>query len=327
MVALFNPDLLAMAWNLKNMMIPILVSLGLIALIEATSYFILLKKYNRTIPKETLAIGKFGKTNGLNANLDTVVWGKVFSTDSKGSRPAQEDNNNPKKVWIGDSVVEGLGVSDSLLFTHLLSLSDTAFEYLNFAHAGNTPVDYLNTINSLLDTTSILKNDSIHSIHIGVCLNDIYEDEKNQSTSPSFMQKVSGFLQVSNTYRLVKLLANKNSDGYFQYDAAMYKDEAEVRTMIDQLVRISSLCKSKNVSCQFYIFPYKSQFVSLNFEPQQTLAYLMGINGLSFVDLSSDLRKVDNPTALYLFSDEIHFSGKGHEAIASILARNKPFLP
>ncbi len=327
MVALFNPDLLAMAWNLKNMMIPILVSLGLIALIEATSYFILIKKYNRTIPKATLSIGKFGKTNGLNANLNTVVWGKVFSTDSKGSRPAQTDNKKPKKVWIGDSVVEGLGVSDSVLFTYLLSLSDTTFEYLNFAHAGNTPIDYFNTVNSLLDTTSVLENESIHSFHIGICLNDIYEDEKRQSTSLSLMQKASVFLQFSNTYRLVKLLMNKNSDGYFQYDAAMYKDEAKVRIMIDQLVKISSLCKSKSVSCQFYFFPYKSQFLSLDFTPQQTLAYHMGINGLSFTDLSSYLRKVDNPTALYLFSDEIHFSGKGHEAIASILARNKPFLP
>lgn len=304
-------------------MIPILVSLGLIALIEAASYFVLRQKYNRTIPKETLSIGKFGETNGLKSNLNTVVWGKVFSTDNKGSRPAQKGSEKPKKIWIGDSVVEGLGVSDSLLFTHLLSLSDTTFEYLNFAHAGNMPIDYFNTVNSLFDTNSVLENGSIHSFHIGICLNDIYEDEKRQSTSLSLMQKASMFLQFSNTYRLVKLLANKNSDGYFQYDAAMYKDEAKVRTMIDQLVRISSLCKSKRVSCQFYFFPYKSQLVSLDYTPQQTLAYHMGINGLSFTDLSSYLRKVDKPTALYLFSDEIHFSEQGHKVIATTISSLK----
>ena len=309
------------------MIIPIFVSLGLIALIEATSYFVLLKKYNRTIPKVTLAIGKFGTTNGLNSNLITMVWGKKFTTDNFGSRPFQKANTKPKKVWIGDSVVEGLGVSDSMLFTKLLSSSDTAFEYLNFAHAGNTPLDYFNAISSLLGTNSILKKDTIHSFHIGICLNDIYSDAKIKSTLPTILHQANEFFQISNTYRLAKLLFNRNSDGYFQHDAALYKNEEKVHILIDQLVNISALCKSKNVPCQFYLFPYKSQFVSSNFAPQQTLAYHMGINGLSFVDLSSYLRKVDNPTALYLFSDEIHFSENGHEAIASILERNKPFLP
>jgi len=309
-----------MAWHLKNIMIPIFVLLGLIALIETLSYFILLKKYNRSIPDETIENGRFGNSNGLKSNLNTKIWGEAFSTDDKGSRPAKAYNKKPKKVWIGDSVVEGVGVSDSLIFTYLLAESDSVYDYLNFAHAGNTPIDYFNTINSLIDTNSILVNDSVHSFHIGICLNDINPKEKIQSTLPAFIQKANLLLQISNTYRLLKLWINRNSDGYFQYDAAMYKDQAKVHEVIDQLVRISALCKSKNISCQFYIFPYKSQLVSGNFSPQQTLAYHMGINGLPFIDLSSYLRKGDNLHELYLFSDEIHFSAKGHKAIATSIS-------
>lgn len=305
------------------MIIPIFVLLGLIALIETTSYLVLLKKYNRSIPKETIDIAKFGNTNGLKSNLSTVVWGEVFSTDDKGSRPTKANNKKPKKVWIGDSVVEGMGISDSLLFTHLLSESDSVYDYLNFAHAGNTPVDYFNIVSSLIDTNGILAIDSVHSFHIGICLNDINQNEKMQSALPTFMQKANMLLQISNTYRLLKLWINRNSDGYFQHDAAMYKDETKVYAMIDQLVKISALCKSKNIPCQFYIFPYKSQFISANFAPQQILAYHMGINGLPFIDLSSSLRKGDNLNELYLFSDEIHFSVEGHKAIANTIAMIK----
>jgi hypothetical protein len=323
-VALYNIDLLAMVLNLKNMLISILVSLGLIALLEVVSFFILFKIYNRDIPKETLELGKFGNSNGLKKNITKIVWGKQFSTDSKGSRPSQSDRKKSKKVWIGDSVVEGLGVCDTSLFTYLMSIKDTNFDYLNFAHAGNTPLDYFNTINSLLDTNSILQNESIHSFHIGVCLNDIGEDKKCKTESTSFLQKANTFLQISNSYRLIKIAINRNSDGYFRYDAAQYKDESKVHTVIDYMVRISSLCKSRNLSCQFYLFPYRSQFVSHNFAPQQTLAYHMGINGLSFIDLSTELRKMKNSSNLYLFGDEIHFSDEGHAAIANILTPKTP---
>jgi lysophospholipase L1-like esterase len=88
------------------------------------------------------------------------------------------------------------------------------------------------------------------------------------------------------------------------------------------LLQCDSLCRSKNIFFQVVMLPYRSQLAdeSMNRTPQTMVNKFCERNSVSFSDASPFIAKQSDINSLYLFADEIHFSRKGHRAIAKFLS-------
>lgn len=291
--------------------------------LELTSFFVFKFFHNREIPACTLDLNKYGNTNGLKSNLDTCVWGKKFSTDHIGSRPSTNWTKKTKKIWIGDSVLEGLGVNDSELFTFTTQKNDTIFQHLNLAHAGNTTLDYLNIVKSITDTLDNSFIMDVKCISIVYCLNDIYTitHQNIHSVKPALLQFVANFLRKFYTYRLVRLWLFNNSDFYFRYDSALYQEEENLKRVENHFFEIRKICERQDITLNVFLMPYKSQFESLNFKPQQILSKRLDLLSISNTVVDERYLSVHQIDHYYLLSDEIHFSAEGHKALAEIFMK------
>ena len=69
------------------------------------------------------------------------------------------------------------------------------------------------------------------------------------------------------------------------------------------------------------MLPYQSQLRDKNFLPQQMVREFCETDLIDFSDASEYLLHQPDPSSLYLFADEIHFSDKGHKAIADYLSQ------
>jgi hypothetical protein len=118
----------------------------------------------------------------------------------------------------------------------------------------------------------------------------------------------------------LKLLVYQNSDSYYRYDAALYKENERVIAMVNTLVKIKARCTQYSIPFEVCILPYRSQLQHpQNKSPQRQLAYYLGLNGIPFRDLLPCMKNLPSPQNLYLFADEIHFSPAGHRAVAKCL--------
>jgi lysophospholipase L1-like esterase len=290
-----------------------------ITLCEIVSRVVLHFVYNRDFDFSIVEKNKYGTTNGLKANQQKTIWGKPFTTDQFGSRPAKEDRKKKKKIVIGDSVLEGVGLTDSSVVTSLIQSKYTDKDVLNLSMVGNSSADYANMIDAILDSTKSTFIPDIESITVLYCLNDIYGKSSAKELpimSSGFVAKCNQVLQYVALYKLVKLFVYQHSDSYFQYDLQFYRQENKVHETIDYLVKSKNRCAQKQIAFDVLIVPYQSQFETKNLFPQQTLAYYLGMNGVVFRDLFPMLSKHPNYKKLYLFADEIHFSAEGHRMLS-----------
>lgn len=304
------------------MMTYFLIVLVTFLVLEVISRLILIRVYNRKFDSDLIVENLYGTSSGLKANEVSRIWGKAFHTDRRGFREHANDKRMlPKKLFvIGDSVTEGVGVQDNQTFANLICNAEDSVDVMNISLIGYSTPDYLNVAKSFLSDTT---KDSIgNRMYVFLCLNDIYGKSKTSDLPPmankGFLSSINALLQDNYaTYKIIKLLIYQNSGRYFDYDQAFYKDENRVEEMVNNLVQIKSVCDKAKVALKVFILPYRSQLLDpkKNF-PQQTLAYHLGMNGIPFQDLLFDLKNTEKPKDLYLFADEIHFSDKGHEAIA-----------
>ena len=176
--------------------------------------------------------------------------------------------------------------------------------------------------------TSVLQNDSnTELVTLFYCLNDVYGNTRTKElpvmAKQNIIGQLNGLLQnTCNTYKLIKLFFYQNSNRYFTYDLQYYKNDDEHFTQSMNDLRIcDSLCKAKNIYFNVVMLPYQSQLKSKNFVPQQLVKEYCGKDSIEFSDASEYLSKQADIHPLYLFADEIHFSEKGHGAIADFLSQ------
>jgi hypothetical protein len=305
----------------------VLIVIGLILLLsELFCGFILEKIYNRNFDTALVEKNVYETSHALKSFIQTQVWGQKFTTDRFRSRPQKAISKKGKHVFIGDSVLEGIGLPDSLIFTELLN--GETVDILNLSMPGNRSKDYLSILRCITDSSHPSYIEGVVSIHIVHCLNDIYGKTSSSDlpiSQRAFYSKISNQLLNIKTYQLIKLLIYQNSDYYYQYDAAFYKDEPKVEETMTFYKGIDSLCSAKGMPLSFYMLPYKSQFVSKDFYPQQQLLNKFEAANIKVIDLTKPLTPFAANENLYLFADEIHFSASGHKAIAEIIAKSHNF--
>ncbi len=295
----------------------------ILSVLEIASRVALTIIYNRDFDSSLIIDNKYFTSSGLKENANGTVWGKQFHTDEFGGRKnAVHDKKKKKWVFIGDSVTEGVGVEDSATFSSLCSKEFTDFNLLNISLIGYSSSDYLNVLRS------ILANDtSVELVTLFFCLNDVYGNSNNNGlpamSKQSLLGKANSFLQERYaTYKLIKIFFYQNSNNYFKYDSQFYeKDNSHFKESMNHLLQCDSLCKAKSIFFQVAMLPYKSQLTEYgkaNF-PQELVRKFCDKDSIGVSDAALFLSKQSNVNSFYLFADEIHFSVKGHRAMAEFL--------
>ena len=313
----------------KFLIINLITIVVILALAEIISRIILNKTYNRDFDSALIVEHKYFNSPGLKENAYGIVWGKTFNTDQFGGRKNKSNQKQRRtRLYIGDSVTEGVGVDDSSTFCYKVSEKNEAFNCLNISMIGYSSADYLNVLRQRIAIDS-----SISNVVLCFCLNDVYGSSKTKDLPVMRKQNMAGRLnsilqEHYATYKLLKLLVYQNANRYFQYDLQFYKEEDPhfVESMND-LHQCDSMCRANNISFQVVIFPYRSQLVGKNFNnrvPQNAVQDFCGAHHIHFADVTNHLAGYKDPAALYLFADEIHFSAEGHLAIAEFMNSINP---
>jgi hypothetical protein len=295
----------------------------LLGMMELASGIALDKLYTRTFNDDIIEKNKYGSTDGLKPGMADIIWGRYLSTDQHGFRRQRKKPGAKKTVlYIGDSVTQGVGVGDSSTFCNLINESNDSIQAYNCSMIGWSVSDYSHVADVLAGDSSL----HISTINLCWCLNDIYGKTPIAKLPVmerfGLLSKVSSWLQQHYaTYRLIKLFVTKNADNYFRYDGGFYHDKRTYDAAMEEIKHIKEKCDSAEIELNFILLPYKSTLAGYkNNHACQAIARKLEeslkankING--FTDASA--AKLDDDC--YLFSDEIHLSGKGHKAIATYL--------
>ena len=304
----------------------VLVLFVLIVVMEVISRIVLYEVYNRSFDHRLLVDNKYGNSTGMKANSEAVIWGRQLHTDALGWRKNKAPLTGKKKKWlfIGDSVAEGVGVDDSSTFVSLCSDELRDYDVVNCSLIGYSTADYLNVLQDYF----VKQDTSIEIVTVCYCLNDVYGASKSTElpaiAKQNWIGKFNGWLQDNYaTYRLIKLLVFKKSNRYYQYDAAFYTARNPNFTSSMQLLKqCDSLCKERNIFLNVVLLPYRSQATGLdNEEPQALVDSFCKANAIEVSNANEYLKKIEKPSNLYLFADEIHFSVEGHKRVAEYLTR------
>lgn len=296
----------------------------LLLLAETASRLVLNKIYSRSFDSSLIEPNKYGSSDGLKESAVGIVWGKPFHTDERGTRKHRYSFDKQKATWlyIGDSVTEGVGVDDSCTFASLGADEFTETNLFNYSLIGYSSFDYLNVLQSVLNA-----DNTVELVTLFFCLNDVYGGAKTDRlpvmAQQNFLGKVNTLLQDRYaTYKLLKLLLYNKHQRYFDYDLQFYKNVDEhFNAAACHIYTCDSICKAQGIYFNVVVLPYRSQLETKNFIPQQMLKTFCIQHEIEYSDASVELLKEDNPASLYLFADEIHFSEKGHRAIAEFLSR------
>ncbi|MDB5281787.1 MAG: hypothetical protein JWO06_862 [Bacteroidota bacterium] len=301
-----------------------LVSVAVILIIlEITSRFVLHKIYNRDFDSSLITEHKYFDSPGLKPNAKGLVWGKEFNTDALGGRKNKVSTQKKKWLYIGDSVTEGVGVEDSSTFAYKVSVADSQFCYENISMIGYSTPDYLNVLKA-----TIASDSSLNRVTLFFCLNDVYGSAKTKDLpvmrKQNLLGKLNAILQEHYaTYKLLKLYRYRNADRYFKYDLEFYSNQDKhFKEAMADVLKCDSLCKSKGIGFSLVTLPYRSQIIGKDENertPQKSVAEFCRAHDILFADPANHLAGLENRSSLYLFADEIHFSAKGHSALAEFL--------
>lgn len=303
----------------------ILVTLLLLLLLEAGSRYMLKRIYNRHFESSLIADNKYFTSSGLKENLAGIVWGKHFSTDELGGRRnPQAAKAKNKWLHIGDSVTEGVGVSDSATFSAITAERTSNYRVYNISLIGYSLSDYANVLKHYLSADTTIKR-----ITLFYCLNDVYGKAKTKDlpvmVRNSFIGKANALLQENYaTYKLIKLWVFSQSNNYFIYDLQFYeKDNPRFAEAMSELYECDSLCRASGVKLDVVLLPYRSQVNGKGdtLLPQWLVEDFCKSEGISCHDASTYLKESKDAENLYLYADEIHFSETGHRVIAGFLQK------
>lgn len=291
--------------------------IGLVlAIAELLARPYLKKVYNRDFDASLILDNRFFTSPGLKPNSTGTVWGKSFSTDEFGCRKARKRNYSSGFKWlfIGDSVTEGVGVDDTSTFVPSQISGNDVY---NYSLIGYSTADYVNVLNTLLPTDT-----TIGRVTIVYCLNDVYANTSKSNlpsiSKPGLIGELNEWMQLHlASYKLLKWWWMGETDRYYRYDEQFYTKENPMfnKAMLD-IKHCSKICNQRNIYFQLLVLPYRSQLTDIKRnEPQRLISQFCKQNDIKMYDATSWLASSPQPSKLYLYADEIHFSELGHRKV------------
>ena len=272
--------------------------------------------------------GAEGTSNGAPVHVDDDGFHTYVGNATADSAEAW--------LWLGDSVLFGIGVAaDSTVAGRIAARQDTA-RVLNPAVIGWGPGDYRRRLEAALA-------DGLRPARITVlwCLNDALPPRPLVPTETpalaSAWQAATAWLNVhSRLYRLTKDAALDRPARYFEHDRRLYeplaaasasRPAAPVDRALAEVWALRDTLAARGVPLDVVVVPYEPQLrPGGSRAPQRALVPLLRTRGVPTLDLADAFAGAagDDPGALYLWSDGIHLSVRGHAVAADAIARWRP---
>ncbi len=273
--------------------------------------------------------GAVGEANGVPVRVDGggfhVYAGNATAADSAGAW-----------LWLGDSVLFGVGVDqDSTVAGRIAARQDTA-RVLNPAVLGWGTADYRRRLDAAL--TDGLRPDRVTLLW---CLNDADPARPagagDVSRLEDLRRRTKTWLNVrSRLYRFAKDVALDRPARYLAHDGALYdplaiprsdRPEAPIDRALVPLWALVDTLDARGIPLDVVVAPYEPQLrPGGSRTPQTALVTRLRARGVPTLDLFDAFAQAagDDPSALYLWSDGIHFSARGHAVAADAVARWRP---
>ena len=276
-----------------------------------------------------------GATVGLRPGAEGVANGAPVRVDAGGFHVYRGNAMVPDSagvwLWLGDSVLFGVGVpADSTVAGRLALRQDTA-RVLNPGVIGWGPADYRRRLDAALAAGLLPER-----VTVLWCLNDALPPRplhpQDAPASGELWGQTKAWLNVhSRLYRLAKDAALDRPARYFAYDRRLYeplanapegRPEAPIDRALAQLWAIRDTLGARAIPLDVVVAPYEPQLRPGSRAPQLALVPLLESQGIPTLDLLDAFAEAagDDPSALYLWSDGIHLSSRGHAVAARAVA-------
>lgn len=275
-----------------------------------------------------------GRTTGLRPGADGRANGERVRVDSAGYHRldgnAEAADSAGVWLWLGDSVLFGVGVpADSGVAARVAAMQDTA-RVLSPAVLGWGTQDYRRRLDAVL--AAGLRPERVTVLW---CLNDADPGRPSPPGTRSFVESrrrrlISWLNRHSRLYRLVKGAALDRPARYYAYDRAFYEPLADGRgaparidTALAHLGAVRDTLAARDIPLDVAVVPYEPQLRPGGDRlPQQVLVPRLRQWGVPVLDLFDAFAEADgDPAELYLWSDGIHLSARGHAVAARAVSR------
>ena len=271
--------------------------------------------------------GAEGVANGERVRVDGRGWHRLAgNADAEGA---------PPWLWLGDSILFGVGVpADSGLAGRLAARQNTA-RVLSPAVLGWGTQDYRRRLDAAL--ASGLRPARVTVVW---CLNDADPGRPSAPGTVALAEDlrrkgVSWLNRHSRLYRLAKDAALDRPARYYAYDRAFYpplldarieRPAARIDTALAHLRAVRDTLAARDVPFDVVVVPYEPQLRADGDRlPQLALVPRLRRWGVPVLDLADAFAAVPgDPADLYLWSDGIHLSARGHAVAAEAVSRWRP---
>ncbi|MGB3544631.1 SGNH/GDSL hydrolase family protein, partial [Rubrivirga sp.] len=268
-----------------------------------------------------------GRTTGLRPGAEGEANGETVRVDARGfhvyaGNAGLEDE--AVWLWLGDSVTFGVGVAqDATVAGRIAARQDTAL-VLNPSVLGWGTADYRRRLQATLE-------DGPRPARVTLvwCLNDADPSRPSAAGEVSALEdakrKTVAWLNVnSRLYRLAKDAALDRPLRYYRYDRALYQD-ARLDSAWTDLEEIVAVLEDADVPLEVVVVPYEPQLRDGGDRlPQEVVAPRLRALGVLVLDLYEPFLEAGDAGGLYLWSDGIHLSKRGHGVAADAIARWRP---
>ena len=284
--------------------------------------------------KNILKDNMYFNSPGLRPNSSGLSNGVVKSVDGKGfwKYSSVKKESSKKVLFLGDSVTMGIGVESDSTFAGIINNTASNISILNSSLIGYSIKDYRNIIEEKF--VSYNNIDSITSVYIFWCLNDIYSNYSSKdipgfNSDGLFSNLVAILRNNSKLFHLLKKIFADRAKAYYLFDKQFYNiKNYDFNSAVNSLIEIKKILNTNKIDVVIFLLPYEYQFRSVEEDdnPQNLLSCKLEELEFDVYNFRNDFSKLRKPLSdYYLYGDGIHFSKKGHRLIASILKETKYF--
>ena len=276
--------------------------------------------------------GAVGFSTGLRPGARGVANGERVRVDPDGFHIYAGNRglgDAPVWLWLGDSVAFGVGVpADSTVAGRVALAQDTA-RVLNPSVLGWGTADYRLRLDAALA-------DGLRPSRVTVvwCLNDADPTRPAQPGDVHRLESarrdfISWLNLHSRLYRLTKGVALDRPARYFAHDRRLYRPlldaradrpAAEIDRALAHLWAVQDTLAARGIALEVVVVPYEPQLRPGDASPQLALVPRLRQRGIPTLDLLDAFRWSPDPAGLYLWSDGIHLSARGHAVAARAIA-------
>lgn len=262
------------------------------------------------------------------------------------SFPINKKERELRILNLGDSITMGHGVTrDETYSKYLEAILQDSLKYYQTIQVINAGVQGYSTFQEL----EVLKRDIVFQpdiVTIGFCLNDVTEpfvinkklggtglDYHKVTQAPnkylSYFLNETGFGRLIQEIRIRKFDARQEKLAeVFDVKKMLFNKEDSVYItqwdfILNELTKIYTFCKSRNIRVILLIFPFTLQFNDYNLSWAQRLLVKHAIENdivnIDFLELFKEVVKDNRSKITDYFLDEDHFTPSGHKFVAEKL--------